>query len=115
MHCLLVPFIVQGWLKEPAKHANARPRKVDKYAAKGTTQRGVSLKSANTKGGGRMTRTELSLKLAKLKLEGHAFFIDGSYGFPRCRACKKQIDKYEFRGNTTVLLLCMIALGLRFQ
>ena len=109
---MLVPFIVLGWLKEPAKHANARPRKVDKYVAKLTTQRGVSVKSANTKGGGKMTRTDLALKLAKLKLEGQSFFIDGSFGYPRCRACKKQIDKYDLRGNTPVLHLCIIAFAL---
>ncbi len=33
-----------------------------------------------------------------LTLQGESFFIEGNFGFPRCRTCKKQVNKYALRG-----------------
>jgi hypothetical protein len=33
-----------------------------------------------------------------LTLQGESFFIEGKVGYPRCRACKKQVNKYALRG-----------------
>ena len=93
---------------EPVKHANARPRSLQTYRSKGTTQRGLSLKAAQTRGGGQMSDRELQTALARklmtrkegepLTLQGESFFIEGKVGYPRCRACKKQVTKYALRG-----------------
>jgi hypothetical protein len=90
------------------KHENARARSIQTYQTKGNTLRGVSRKAAKTRGGGKISNKELQMRLARnitdrkndepLTLAGQSFFVEGIHGFPRCRACKKQVDKYELRG-----------------
>jgi hypothetical protein len=90
------------------KHENARARSIQTYQTKGNTMRGLSRKAAKTSGGGKISNKELQMRLARkipdrkddepLTLAGQSFFVEGTHGFPRCRACKKQVDKYELRG-----------------
>ncbi len=92
----------------PAKHENARARCIRKFQTKGNTQRGLTVKAAQTKGGGKMTNQELVMVLARVltarkegepvTLQSESFFIEGNFGFPRCRDCKKQVNKYALRG-----------------
>jgi hypothetical protein len=92
----------------PLKHENARARSLQTYKTKGTTQRGLTLKAADTKGGGKMSHRELQMALSRklmarkdgepLTLEKESYFIEGNFGYPQCRACKKQINKYALRG-----------------
>jgi hypothetical protein len=93
---------------EPVMHENARARCLQIYQTKGATQRGLTVKAAQTKGGGKMSNRELKMAVARkimgrkegepLTLQGEYFFIEGNFGFPRCRACKKQVNKYALRG-----------------
>jgi hypothetical protein len=108
MSCLFVPSNIGVNFKAPLKHENARSRSIQTYTTKGVTPRGISVKVANSKGGGKITRKELELRLSRklvdrkeeepITLQGQSYFVEGNFGFPRCRACKKQVDKYEFRG-----------------
>ncbi len=55
-----------------------------------------------------MSNRELQMALSRklmarkedkpLTIQNESYFIEGTYGFPRCRACKKQINKYALRG-----------------
>jgi hypothetical protein len=109
MSCLFLPSNIGGNFKAPLKHENARSRSIQTYTTKGNTQRGISVKAANSKGGGKITRKELEIRLSRklvvdrkegepITLQGQSYFVEGNFAFPRCRACKKQVDKYEFRG-----------------
>ena len=108
MSGLLLTSDIGGNFKEPVKHENARSRSIQTYKTKGNTQRGISNKAANSKGGGKISGKELQMRVSRklvdrkedepVTLEGQSFFVEGNFGFPRCRACKKQVDKYEFRG-----------------
>ena len=92
----------------PVKHENARARSLQTYKPKGMTQRGLTVKAAQSKGGGQMSNRELQMVLSRklmarkedepLTLLNESYFIEGNFGFPRCRACKKQINKYALRG-----------------
>jgi hypothetical protein len=86
---------------EPVKHENARARSLQTYQTKGTTQRGLSLKAAQTRGGGEMSDRELQMALSgklmarkegePLTLQGESFFIEGKVGYPRCRAVRRLV------------------------
>jgi hypothetical protein len=117
MSCLLLTSDIGGNFKEPVKHENARSRSIQTYKTKGTTQRGISNKAANSKGGGKISGKELQMRVSRklvdrkedepVTLEGQSFVVEGNFGFPRCRACKKQVDKYEFRGIVYYIYACM--------
>ncbi len=82
----------------PVKHENARARCLQTYQTKGMTQWGLTVKAAQSKGGGKMSNRELQMALSRkikarnedepLTLQGESYFIEGTFGFPGCRACK---------------------------
>jgi hypothetical protein len=106
------------------KHENARACSIQTYQTKGNTPRGVSSKAAKTRGGGKISNQELQIKLVRklmdrkdgepLTLLGQSFFVEGTHGFPRCRACKKQVDKYELRGIDFYVNVVHIGLCITF-
>jgi hypothetical protein len=106
------------------KHENARARSIQTYQTKGNTMRGASRKAAKTRGGGKISNKELQMRLARkitdrkddepLTLAGQSFFVEGTHGFPRCRACKKQVDKYELRGIVFYVNVVHIGLYMTF-
>ena len=81
----------------PLKHENARARCLQAYQTKGMTQRGLTVKAAQSKGGGKMINRELQMALSRkimarkedepLTLQGESYFIEGTFWFPRCRTC----------------------------
>ncbi len=116
LSCLFLPSNIGGNFQAPLKHANARSRSIQTCKTKGNTQRGISVKALNSKGGGKISNRELQMRLSKqlvdrkgdepVTLQGQSFFIEGNFGYPRCRACKKQVDKYEFRGIHLIITYC---------
>ncbi len=108
LSCLFVPSNIGGNFQAPLKHDNARLRSIQTYKTKDNTQRGISVKALKSKGGGGISNRELQMRLSKqlvdrkgnepVTLQKQSYFIEGNFGYIRCRACKKQVYKYELRG-----------------